>query len=73
MKTIDVNVLDLTVTTEGNILASDYESGVIHNITDSGKENFKSIVSPRKVRGVIYLELILYILDLLIQSVQKLV
>lgn len=52
MKIIDVNVLDLTVTTEGNILASDYESGVIHNITDSGKENFKSIVSPRKVRGV---------------------
>ncbi|VDH97639.1 Hypothetical predicted protein [Mytilus galloprovincialis] len=52
MKSLGLAVLDLTVTMEGNILASVYDSEVIYNITDSGKENFKSIVSPRKVRGV---------------------
>ncbi|CAG2243686.1 unnamed protein product [Mytilus edulis] len=52
VKSIKVPILDLTVTKEGHILASDGNSEVIYNLTGSGTESFKSIVSPRKARGI---------------------
>lgn len=52
VKSIELAIFDLTVTIEGSILASDDDSEVIYNITDSRKEIFKSIALPRKARGV---------------------
>ncbi|XP_076095696.1 uncharacterized protein LOC143066770 [Mytilus galloprovincialis] len=62
VKSLELAVLDLTVTMEGNILASIDDSEVIYSLTDSGKEHFQSVVSPRKVRGVhVFGNYILYV------------
>ncbi|XP_063427217.1 uncharacterized protein LOC134710752 [Mytilus trossulus] len=52
VKIFEGDILYLTVTKEGNILASDGVSEVIYNITESGKERFKSSASPKKARGI---------------------
>ncbi|XP_071160942.1 uncharacterized protein [Mytilus edulis] len=51
-KSIEVSVFDITVTNDDLILASYGDSEVIYNITDSGKDIFKSVLSPRLVRGI---------------------